>query len=185
MSSFSCLFFFITALGFACVCICVWPLQRERGSPSDGGEGEEEQEASRATTSRHYRNIWHWLTLTHRPVFVLLFLRERKGKWHQAHHVRPKRQMREGGRGENTGSEGAWLHKTQVRPPLGMYVSVCPCVCATDCLQELLRTWHYFTQVRDYDMDAEWLQTNGALCHSAAPQLLRVCNTFQSEEVMS
>lgn len=30
------------------------------------------------------------------------------------------------GGGENTGREGAWLHKTQVRPPLAMCVSACP-----------------------------------------------------------
>lgn len=34
------------------------------------------------------------------------------------------------GSGENTGREGAWLHKAQVRPPLGMCVSVCPYVSA-------------------------------------------------------
>lgn len=100
-------------LYFTCMCACVCVASpNQQGSLSDGGEGEEEQEASRAVRSRHCRNIWQRLTLTHKhththitpwlqththwPVFVLLFLRERKGKWHQAHHVRPMRQMREG-----------------------------------------------------------------------------------------
>lgn len=89
------LFLFLSPLKDLCVHVCV-ASPNQQGGLSDGGEGEEEQEASRAVRSRHCTNIWQWLTLTHThkhahitpclqththwPVFVLMFLRERKGK---------------------------------------------------------------------------------------------------------
>lgn len=197
----------IDFVSLACVRVCV-ASPNQQGSLSDGGEGEEEQEASRAVRSRHCRNIWQRLTLTHKhthtlhracrhththwPVFVLLFLRERKRKWHQAHHVRPMRQMREGVR-TLADTEPCYikLGTGLLWAPLPNYVcvslSIWTCVCSHAAVCVIWAFAHYFIKVWAYKKWSllTWLQRNRALCQGATSQLLKVCNTFQSKEMMS
>lgn len=131
----------IDFVSLACVRVCV-ASPNQQGSLSDGGEGEEEQEASRAVRSRHCRNIWQRLTLTHKHThthitpclqththtlacFCSPVFKGKKEKMTSSSSCEAN-ETDEGG-GENTGRHRALLHKTRYRPPLGPVTKLCVC----------------------------------------------------------